>query len=266
MGRKTGRLFFVHSGTDWLNKKRMGKTMKETNKMKKLAAFAGIVAIAGSLITGCASGGAGEDKVAKWQAERTPVEVLKSKIEVKAAGAIVEALDVAPFAIYKAIADKVDKEAVLDRYRRIYLGYVSDVKAKEEAGMAREQARKEVLDAVLAQENGAQTVAKLKEYLAVANESNFDAAMAWVNKITEELAKASEKFAQEMPNAMQQLVEIGKKEGGMAVMKIPSQGKDDLAVIGAQLKDSGVGLALYAEMVKADSDAKKMQADYPVEG
>jgi hypothetical protein len=61
-------------------------------------------------------------------------------------------------------------------------------------------------------------------------------------------------------------MDIAKKEGGMALMKIPSQGKDDLAVIGAQLKDSGVGLALYVEMVNADKEAAKMQADYPVEG
>ena len=51
--------------------------------MKKLMMIAGAVALAG-MIAGCATGGAGEDKVAKWQKERTPVEVLKSKIEIKA--------------------------------------------------------------------------------------------------------------------------------------------------------------------------------------
>ena len=233
--------------------------------MKKIIMVAGAVALAG-MIVGCASGGAGEDKVAKWQKNRTPVEVLKSKIEIKAAGAVVEALDVAPFGIYKAIADKVDKTAILERYRRIYLGYVADVKALEEQGKSRDAARKEVLDAVLAQPDGAQTVAKLKEYLAVTKETNFDAIAAWITKITEELQKAGEKFAQDAPNALQQLMDIAKKEGGMALMKIPSQGKDDLAVIGAQLKDSGVGLALYVEMVNADKEAAKIQADYPVEG
>ena len=96
--------------------------------MKKLMMIAGAVALVG-MMSGCATGKAGEDKVAAWQKERTPVEVLKSKIEVKAAGAVVEALDVAPYGIYKAIADKVDKAATMERYRRIYLGYVTDVKA-----------------------------------------------------------------------------------------------------------------------------------------
>lgn len=233
--------------------------------MKKLMMVAGVVALAG-MMTGCATGKAGEDKVANWQKERTPVEVLKSKIEVKAAGAVVEALDVAPYGIYKAIADKVDKAAVMERYRRIYLGYVADVKALEEQGKSRDAARKEVLDAVKKQSDGAQTIAKLNEYLKFAKESDFSAISAWIAKITEELQKASEKFAQETPNALNQLVEIAKKEGGMAVVKIPSQGKDDLAVISAQLKDSGVGLALYVEMVNADKEAAKMQADYPVEG
>lgn len=234
--------------------------------MNKLMMVAGMVALATAL-TGCATGGAADaDKVAAWQKERTPVEVLKSKIEVKAAGAVVEALDVAPYGIYKAIADKVDKAAVVERYRRIYLGYVADVKALEQQGKSRDAARKEVLDQVKAQPNGAETIAKLNEYLKISKETDFEAIMAWIQKITEELQAASQKFAEQTPQALQQLVDIAKKEGGMAVMKIPSQGKDDLAVIGAQLKDAGVGLALYVEMVNADKEAAKVQVDYPVEG
>ena len=234
--------------------------------MNKLMMVAGMVALAAAL-TGCATGGAADaDKVAAWQKERTPVEVLKSKIEVKAAGAVVEALDVAPYGIYKAIADKVDKAAVVERYRRIYLGYVADVKALEQQGKSRDAARKEVLDQVKAQPNGAETIAKLNEYLKISKETDFEAIMAWIQKITEELQAASQKFAEQSPQALQQLVDIAKKEGGMAVMKIPSQGKDDLAVIGAQLKDAGVGLALYVEMVNADKEAAKVQVDYPVEG
>lgn len=234
--------------------------------MNKLMMVAGMVALAAAL-TGCATGGAADaDKVAAWQKERTPVEVLKSKIEVKAAGAVVEALDVAPYGIYKAIADKVDKAAVVERYRRIYLGYVADVKALEQQGKSRDAARKEVLDQVKAQPNGAETIAKLNEYLKISKETDFEAIMAWIQKITEKLQAASQKFAEQTPQALQQLVDIAKKEGGMAVMKIPSQGKDDLAVIGAQLKDAGVGLALYVEMVNADKEAAKVQVDYPVEG
>lgn len=234
--------------------------------MNKVMMVAGMVALAAAL-TGCATGGAADaDKVAAWQKERTPVEVLKSKIEVKAAGAVVEALDVAPYGIYKAIADKVDKAAVVERYRRIYLGYVADVRALEQQGKSRDAARKEVLDQVKAQPNGAETIAKLNEYLKISKETDFEAIMAWIQKITEELQAASQKFAEQTPQALQQLVDIAKKEGGMAVMKIPSQGKDDLAVIGAQLKDAGVGLALYVEMVNADKEAAKVQVDYPVEG
>ena len=234
--------------------------------MNKLMMVEGMVALAAAL-TGCATGGAADaDKVAAWQKERTPVEVLKSKIEVKAAGAVVEALDVAPYGIYKAIADKVDKAAVMERYRRIYLGYVADVKALEQQGKSRDAARKEVLDQVKAQPNGAETIAKLNEYLKISKETDFEAIMAWIQKITEELQAASQKFAEQTPQALQQLVDIAKKEGGMAVMTIPSQGKDDLAVIGAQLKDAGVGLALYVEMVNADKEAAKVQVDYPVEG
>ena len=180
--------------------------------MNKLMMVAGMVALAAAL-TGCATGGAADaDKVAAWQKERTPVEVLKSKIEVKAAGAVVEALDVAPYGIYKAIADKVDKAAVVERYRRIYLGYVADVRALEQQGKSRDAARKEVLDQVKAQPNGAETIAKLNEYLKISKETDFEAIMAWIQKITEELQAASQKFAEQTPQALQQLVDIAKKE------------------------------------------------------
>ena len=230
--------------------------------MKKLMMVAGAVALAG-MMAGCATDKV--DRVAAWQKDRTPVEVLKSKIEIKAAGAVVEALDVVPFGLYKAIADKVDKAAGQQRYRQIYLGYVEDIKALEEQGKSKEAARKEVYAALAAQENGAETIAKVKEYLKVAKETNFEAIMAWIQKFTEELQAAGQKFANESPNALKQLMDIAQKEGGMAIMKIPSQGKDDLAVVGSQLADSGKGLALYIEMINADRNAAKMQAEYPVE-
>ena len=233
--------------------------------MNKLMMVAGAALVAVAM-TGCATGKAGEDKVGNWQKERTPVEVLKSQISVKAAGAVVEALDVAPFGIYKSIADKVDKAAVMERYRRIYLGYVGDVQELEKQGKSRDEARKTVLDQVKSQPDGAQTIAKLNEYLKLTKETDFDAIFAWIQKITQELQAATEKFANETPKALNQLIDIAKKEGGMAIMTIPSQGKDDLAVIGQQLKDAGVGLAIYTEMVQADKEAAKVQADYPVEG
>jgi len=235
--------------------------------MNKMTMAIGVVAIAGAM-SGCSifSGAADEDKVATWQKERTPVEVLKSQISVKAAGAIVEALDIVPFGLYKAVADKVDKAAVMERYRRIYLGYVADIQAMEKAGKSRAEAIKEEMSKLKSMENGAETIAKLNEYLKVCKETSFDAIADWIKKMGEEITAASQKFAQETPNALSQIVDIAKKEGGMAVITIPKQGKDDLAVIGGQLKDAGVGLSLYIEMVNADKEAAKVQADYPVEG
>lgn len=233
--------------------------------MKKLMMFAGAVVLAG-MMTGCATGKAGDDKVAAWQKERTPVQVLKSKIEVKAAGAVVEALDVAPFGIYKSIADKVDKAAVMDRSRKLYLSYIGEIEGLMQQGKSKDEAVKQARATLAAMENGAENIAKLKEYLKVSKETDFEAVTAWIQKITEELQAAGQKFADESPKALQQLMDIAQKEGGMAVVKIPSQGKDDLAVVGGQLADAGKGLALYVEMVNADKNAAKMQAEYPVEG
>ena len=233
--------------------------------MKKLMVIAGAIALAG-MMAGCATGKAGEDKVAAWQKDRTPVEVLKSKIEIKAAGAVIEALDVAPFGIYKAIADKVDKAAVMDRYRRLYLSYIGEIDGLMQQGKSKDEAIKQARATLAAMENGAENIAKLKEYLKVSKETDFEAITAWIQKITEELQAAGQKFADETPKALQQLMDIAQKEGGMAVVKIPSQGKDDIAVVGNQLADAGKGLALYVEMVNADKDAAKMQAEYPVEG
>ena len=233
--------------------------------MNKLMMVVGALALAG-VVAGCASGNAGEDKVAAWQKDRAPVELLKSSISVKAAGVITEALDVAPYGIYKSVADKVDKAAVMDRYRKIYLGYVADIQEMEKQGKSRQEAIKIEMDQIRASEGGAETIAKLQEYLRISKESNFEAIKAWCVKMDEDISAMLEKFSNEAPNAQSQIVEIAQKEGGMAALTIPKQGKDDLAYIGDQLADAGKGLALYKEMVDADEKAAQMQADYPVEG
>ena len=225
----------------------------------------GALALAG-VVAGCVSGNAGEDKVAAWQKDRAPVELLKSNISVKAAGVITEALDVAPYGIYKSVADKVDKAAVMDRYRKIYLGYVADIQEMEKQGKSRQEAIKIEMDQIRASEGGAETIAKLQEYLRISKESNFEAIKAWCVKMGEDISAMLEKFSNEAPNAHSQIVEIAQKEGGMAALTIPKQGKDDLAYIGDQLADAGKGLALYKEMMDADEKAAQMQADYPVEG
>ena len=233
--------------------------------MNKLMMVAGAALVAVAM-TGCATGKAGEDKVGNWQKERTPVEVLKSKISIKAAGAVVEALDIAPFGLYKAIADKVDGAAAIDRSRRSYQMYIGSIKEAMEQGKSKEEALKQANAELNAAPDSAKLKADIKAYLEQANKTDFEAIFAWIQKMTEELQKATQKFADETPKALQQLVDIGKKEGGMAIMTIPSQGKDDLAVIGNQLKDAGMGLAIYVEMVNADKEAAKMQAEYPIEG
>ncbi|MGN1209470.1 MAG: hypothetical protein ACI4SV_04130, partial [Duodenibacillus sp.] len=175
-------------------------------------------------------------------------------------------LDVPVFGIYKAIADKVDEMAAIDRSRRSYQMYIGTIKELQEQGKSKADAIKEANAQLNAAENSAQLKADISTYLAATKKTNFEACAAWIQKMTEELQKASQKFANESPKALQQLMEIAQKEGGMALMKIPSQGKDDLAVIGAQLADAGKGLALYVEMVNADKEAAKMQAEYPIEG
>ena len=233
--------------------------------MNKLMMVAGAIAFAG-MMAGCATGKAGEDKVGNWQKERTPVEVLKSKISIKAAGAVVEALDITPFGLSKAIADKVDGAAAIDRSRRSYQMYIGSITEAMEQGKSKEEAVKQANAELNAAPDSAKLKADIKAYLEQANKTDFEAIFAWIQKMTEELQKATQKFADETPKVLQQLVDIGKKEGGMAIMTIPSQGKDDLAVIGNQLKDAGVGLAIYVEMVNADKEAAKMQAEYPIEG
>lgn len=234
--------------------------------MKNLMMVVGALTMAVGMI-GCVSTEAADvDKVAKWQKERTPVAVLQSKIAVKSAGAIVEAVDVAPYGLYKSIADKVDKEAVMERSGRVYLGYVGDIQALEAQGKTREEARKEVTSQILAQPDGDATMSELKAYLDAVNESFLEAAGAWIVDITAQLQAATAKFAQEMPNALGQIAEIAQQEGGMAIIRIPAQAKDDLAVVGDQLKDAGKGLALYVEMIEAARKVAKVKADYPIEG
>lgn len=234
--------------------------------MNKLMMVVGAVALAGMMV-GCATGSKTVDKIAVWQNERTPVAVLQSKIAIKAAGAVVEALDTAPYGIYKAIADKVDSMAAMNRDRQAWLMYKGTVDDLVENGKkTKEEAIKIANEELNKAENSAALKAQIKGYLAEANKTDFDAITAWVQDITQQLQAAGQKFAEETPKALQQLMDIAQKEGGMAIIKIPSQGKDDLAVIGEQLADAGKGLALYVEMVNAMKEDAKIGPEYPIEG
>lgn len=231
---------------------------------------AGAVALVG-MIAGCATGGADNNKVAasqedkavafksevaKWQKERAPVEVLKSKISVKAAGAIVEALDVAPFGLYKPLAEKCDNAFDDYRYHIIISAYNNNVAELVKQGKSKEEAKKEAWAKIEAADRP-----KVKAYIAKAEKTNWQEVWAWCAKIGEELASATSKFAEESPKALNQLVEIAKKEGGMAAFKIPSQGKDDLSVIGDQLKDASKALVYYKQiMSEIEADSKETPA------
>ena len=231
--------------------------------MKKLMVIAGAVALAG-MMAGCATTGGGEDKVsafkkevATWQKERTPVQVLKSKISVKAAGAIVEALDVAPFGLYKPLAEKCDFAFDDYRYHVILSAYNNDVAELVKQGKTKDDAKKEAWARIDKADRP-----KVKAYIAKAAKTNWQEVWAWCAKMGEEVAAATQKFAQESPNALNQIVEIAQKEGGMAAIKIPAQGKDDLAVIGGQLKDAGKALAYYKQiMSEIEADSKETSAE-----
>ncbi len=231
--------------------------------MKKLMVIAGAVALAG-MMAGCATTGGDEDKVsafkkevATWQKERTPVQVLKSKISVKAAGAIVEALDVAPFGLYKPLAEKCDFAFDDYRYHVILCAYNNDVAELVKQGKTKDDAKKEAWARIDKADRP-----KVKAYIAKAAKTNWQEVWAWCAKMGEEVAAATQKFAQESPNALNQIVEIAQKEGGMAAIKIPAQGKDDLAVIGDQLKDAGKALAYYKQIKsEIEADSKETSAE-----
>lgn len=237
--------------------------------MKKLMMIAGAAALAGAMTGCCIFGGASssapveDDPVAKlknevstWQKERTPVAVLKSKISVKAAGAIVEALDVAPFGLYKPLAEKCDFAFDDYRYHVILSGYNNNVEELVKQGKSRDAARKEAWARIDAAERP-----KVKTYIEKAEKNNWQEIWAWCAKMGEEVSDATTKFAQESPNALSQIVEIAQTEGGMAAFKIPAQAKDDLAVIGDQLKDAGLALKYYMQiMSEIETDSKETSA------
>ena len=230
--------------------------------MKKALLSVFSVLVLAAVVIGCATtktqASAQENKIKKWQDNRTPVEVLKSKISLKAAGAIVEALDVAPFGIYKSIADKVDSAATKDEYRKLALGLEGDIQGLKEQGKSEEEAIKIVIAEVKKMEDGEEKLANLKKYYDEVSKTNYDVVFAWIKTVAEEIVKAGQEFSQESPKAMQQILDLAKAEGGMAAITIPKQAKADLGVIGDQLSDSKEGLALYKEMMERDKKIANM--------
>ncbi len=242
--------------------------------MKKLMVIAGAVALAGMMV-GCASNKAAKegksekaqkehvDKLTKeikdWQKKRTPVAVLKSKIEVKAVGAMVEALDTVPFSLYKPMAEKCDFAFSDWKYHVILATYLGDVEGYMKQGKSKAEAQK-LAQAGISPEDWAKT----KEYIAKAQKTNWDEIWAWCAKFSEELAAATQKFATESVNAPNQALEILKRDGvgGMALMTVPKQVKGDLDVIGGQLKNTEKAFGFYRQIMKEiEADCKKVNSN-----
>lgn len=232
--------------------------------MKKLMVVAGAIALAG-MMAGCATTGGAEDKVAAfkkevstWQKERTPVAVLKSKISVKAAGAIVEALDVAPFGLYKPLAEKCDFAFADYRYHVIISGYNNNVAELVKQGKSQDEAKKEAWAKIDKADRP-----KVKAYIEKAQKNNWQEIWAWCAKMGEEVAAATDKFAKESPNALNQVSGLLEKEGitGFGAITVTKQAKDDLAVIGDQLKDAGIALKYYQQIMhEIEADSKETSA------
>lgn len=115
------------------------------NKIMMLAAFAAGVAFA----SGCSTtGGASKDVVGEWQKERCSSELVQPTVTHPVAKSGVIALAPVASGLYKTTCDYVDKVAATDRGRRIYIGYVNDIKAKVEAGKSKADAEAEVRAAI----------------------------------------------------------------------------------------------------------------------
>ena len=249
--------------------------------MKKLMVIAGVVALAGMMV-GCASNKAAKEgkpkmtaeeqeeaqkkhvdkltnKIKDWQKKRTPVVVLKSKIEVKAVGAMLEALDTVPFSLYKPMAEKCDFAFNDWKYHVILATYLGDVEGYMAQGKSKAEAQK-LAKAGISPEDWAKT----KEYIAKAQKTDWDEFKAWCAKFGEDLAAATAKFATESVNAPKQALEILKREGvsGMALMTIPKQVNSDLEVIGGQLKNTEKAFGYYRQIMKEiEADSKKTTAE-----
>ena len=231
--------------------------------MNKLMMVAGAAMVAG-VMAGCTTtGGASKDVVGEWQKERCSCELVQPTVTHPAAKAGVVALAPVASGLYKTTCDYVDKVAATDRGRRIYIGYVNDVKAKVEAGKSKADAEAEVRAAITPEQKKL-----VDEYLAAVKTSNFDVLLAAGQKLLADIADATLKVTNEGVKLADSLAKDKKlSENVFALAAETSKLTGDLDKIKDQLVDAGVGAKLYVQLVTDDQKAaKEYMADYPIEG
>lgn len=230
------------------------------NKIMMLAAVAAGVAFA----SGCSTtGGASKDVVGEWQKERCSCELVQPTVTHPVAKSGVIALAPVASGLYKTTCDYVDKVAATDRGRRIYIGYVNDIKAKVEAGKSKADAEAEVRAAITPEQKKL-----VDEYLAAVKTSNFDVLLAAGQKLLADVADATLKVTNEGVKLADALSKDKQLSGNVfALAAETSKLTGDLNKIKNQLADAGAGAKLYVQLVTDDQKAaKEYMADYPIEG
>lgn len=236
--------------------------------MKKRFGFGYALVLACCLVSGCAStkGGGRKDRdaVREWQQSRVSAEPVRVTAAVPVVQSGITALAPVPAGIYGAVIPVVDRAAALDRGRRLYIGFVNDVKAGEAAGMARSEAVRQVRDALLGQPGGKEKWERIAEYAAALETSNLDIAKQTYAKLTKDVSDALLLVSGQMTELLGRLSR--EEEIGLAEIAIQScRLKDDFGRMKAQLDDANTGLAIYRELIRSDEAAKGYLKDYPVE-
>lgn len=220
------------------------------------------------LMSGCATGGNGENPVTAWQQERSCAKQIaeanaqarpltlsdvtcKSTVENAVLAAPINTFASASAALYLQVVKGVDQMAATQDGRLIYEGVQNDIKAGAS------------FESLLAKMTPEQKAAYQKYENAVKQADQEEVMNDVVLPLIKQIAAEIEKVAN-LANDLQRNPEFAKLSGFDAI----SAGKaiaNDASEISGQLGDAATGAQLWLELLKKDREAKQYMQNYSVE-
>jgi len=230
--------------------------------MSKLGMMAVVMAGSMVMLAGCASSPkqAREetDVIQAWASRRPPVETVVSSIKSAELATMVNTFAPIPGNIYKMTAEMVDKEAVLDRGRKIHQAFMTDVAATAVDGKSKADAVKEI-KAKLTPEQ-ADMIGK---YEAATIKKDLGIVLKKLAEMGVEIANAGTQAAG-LTKALKDSQEFRQLAGLQAIMA----GKAITSDVGKLQKQIGAtteGIGLLKQLAETDKNAQAYMKDYPIQ-
>ena len=230
--------------------------------MSKLGMAAVVMAGSVVMLAGCASSPkqAREetDAIQAWASSRPPVETVVSSIKAPELASMINTFAPVPGNIYKMTADMVDKDAALDRGRKMHRAFMNDVEATAIDGKSKAEAVKEIKAKLTSEQ-----AAMIGQFEAATLKKDFGIVLKKLAEMGVEIANAGTQAAG-LTKALKDS-QAFRKLAGLQALTVGKAITSDVNKLQNQIDATTEGIGLLQQLAEADKEAQAYMKDYPIQ-